>query len=210
MGSQVRVGVVDDHPPIVDAVSAAIAATDDLFMAGTGRTLVDAIDLLARVDVLVCDVQLEGHAEGLRLLEHVPSISPAPAILLLSGYNHGSVVRAAIERGAAGYLDKGAEVTAIVDAIRTVAAGGTVFRATDLRASRSAPRRPSDRELQVIARVVWGSTNAEVAGDLGLSEKTVETHLHRLYDRYGLMSRTELAVLALNEGWVSDLQRGTP
>jgi DNA-binding NarL/FixJ family response regulator len=210
MGSQVRVGVVDDHPSIVAAVSAAIATTDDLVVAGSGRTLADAMDLLPRVDVLVCDVQLEGHAEGLRLLDTAPGAPSSPAILLLSGYSHGSVVRAAIERGAAGYLDKGADVEVIVEAIRTVAAGGTAFSAADLRSSRAAPRRPSDRELEVIARVAAGSTNGEVARDLGLSEKTVETHLHRLYDRYGLVSRTELAVLALHEGWVADLERGTP
>ena len=92
-------------------------------------------------------------------------------------------------------------MAAIVDAIRTVAAGGTVFRAADLDAARDAPRRPTGRELDVIARVVAGSTNAEIAAELGLSEKTVETHLHRLFDRYGLLSRTELAVLAIDEGW---------
>ena len=122
-------------------------------------------------------------------------------MLLLSGFGHGSVLRAAIDGGAAGYLDKGAEMAAIVDAIRTVAAGGTVFRAADLAAAHAAPRRPTGRELDVIARVVAGSTNAEIAAELGLSEKTVETHLHRLFDRYGLLSRTELAVLAIDEGW---------
>ena len=54
-----------------------------------------------------------------------------------------------------------------------------------------------------IAAVVSGRTNAEVATELGVSEKTVETHLHRLFDRYGVMSRTELAVLAVEERWVS-------
>ena len=132
----------------------------------------------------------------------VPSF-PHAAVLLLSGHGHPSVVRAAVERGAAGYLDKSVEVGAIIDAIRAVAAGGTVFRAADLAAARALPRRPSDRELQVIAAVVSGRTNAEVATELGVSEKTVETHLHRLFDRYGLMSRTELAVLAVEERWAS-------
>ena len=143
------------------------------------------------------------------MLEVARGTPNPPAVLLLSGFGHASVVRAAIDRGAAGYLDKGAEVDAIVDAIRTVAGGGTVFRASDLAASREAPRRPSDREIEVIAGVVAGSTNAEVATALGLSEKTVESHLHRLFDRYGVLSRTELAVLAIDEGWVPD-PRGAP
>jgi two-component system, NarL family, nitrate/nitrite response regulator NarL len=204
MSEPTRVAVVDDHPSIVAAVSDAVAAADDLVLAGTGRSLADAVDLLARSDVLVCDVQLDGRAEGLRLLEVVRGAPDAPPVLLLSGFGHASVVRAAIDRGAAGYLDKGAEMTEIVDAIRTVVAGGTVFRAADLQASRQAPRRPSDREIEVIAAVVAGSTNAEVAATLGLSEKTIESHLHRLFDRYGLLSRTELAVLARDEGWVAN------
>jgi DNA-binding NarL/FixJ family response regulator len=203
MSNPVRVGIVDDHPSIVAAVSDAVAAADGLTLAGTGRTLEDGIDLASRVDVLVCDLQLAGHAEGLQVLDAARALPRPPAVLLVSGFGHGSVMRAAIDRGAAGYLDKGAEVAAIVDAIRTVAAGGTVFRAADLDAAREAPRRPTGRELEVIARVIAGSTNAEVAAELGLSEKTVETHLHRLFDRYGLVSRTELAVLAIDEGWAT-------
>jgi len=203
MSNPVRVGIVDDHPSIVAAVSDAVAAADGLTLAGSGRTLEDGIDLASRVDVLVCDIQLAGRAEGLQVLDAARRLPRPPAVLLVSGFGHGSVMRAAIDRGAAGYLDKGAEVAAIVDAIRTVAAGGTVFRAADLDAARQAPRRPTGRELEVIARVVAGSTNAEVAAELGLSEKTVETHLHRLFDRYGLVSRTELAVLAIDEGWAT-------
>ena len=81
---------------------------------------------------------------------------------MLSGFDQPSVIRAAIERGAAGFLDKGADVTVIIAAIRTVAAGGTVFRAAHLRAHVAAPRRPSDREVQVIELVNAGATNAEV------------------------------------------------
>lgn len=200
----VRVGIVDDHPSIVAALASAIREADDLVLAGSGRTLADAIELLARVDVLVCDVQLDRRAEGLRVVQLARGEPEPPAVLLVSGFGQPSVIRAAIERGAAGYLDKGVEVAAILDSIRTIAAGGTVFRATDLEASRSALRRPSDRELEVIAGVVAGSTNAELAGRLGISEKTVESHLHRLFDRYGVLSRTELAVLAVNEGWATD------
>ena len=209
MDTPIRVAVVDDHPSIVAAVSNAIAAADDLVLAGSGRSLDEALALIPQIDVLVCDVQLDGRAEGLRVLEFARSSPNSPAVLLLSGFGHASVVRAAIDRGAAGYLDKGAEMETIVDAIRTVAGGGTVFRAADLAASREAPRRPSDREIEVIAQVVGGATNTEVAAALGLSEKTVESHLHRLFDRYGLLSRTELAVLAMNEGWVPDPRGGT-
>jgi DNA-binding NarL/FixJ family response regulator len=199
----VRVGIVDDHPSIGAAIAAAVVETDGLVVIGQARTLDDGLVLAARVDVLVCDVQLDGRAEGLELLEAIHRRPDPPAVLMLSGFGQTSVVRAAIERGAAGYLDKGAEVPDILAAIRTVAAGGTVYSAARLRAVSAAPRPPSARERQVIDRVIAGLTNAEVGADLGVTEKTVESHLRRLFDRYGLVSRTELAVLAMREGWTA-------
>ena len=125
---------------------------------------------------------------------------------MVSGFDQPSLIRAAFERGAAGYVVKTADLDEILAAIRIVAAGGTAFSATAVRSVRSAPRRPSDRELQVIGRVSAGASNAEAAGVLDLSEKTIESHLRRLFDRYGVFSRTELAVLAMREGWVSGAQ----
>ena len=211
LAPRIRVGIVDDHPTVLAAVAAAVEATDDLAVVGTARTSDDALRLAADVDVLVCDVQLDGHAEGLRILEalHDPhtladrSFRP-PAVIVLSGFQQPSLVRAAIERGAAGFLDKSAELDDVIAAVRTVAAGGTVYTAAALQLSRTARRRPSDRELEVIALVIGGSTNAEVATALGLSERTVESHLRRLFDRYGLLSRVELVVLALDEGWTAE------
>jgi DNA-binding NarL/FixJ family response regulator len=98
-------------------------------------------------------------------------------------------------------------VAEILEAVRTVAGGGTAFSASMLRAIRSAPRRPSDREIEVLALVCAGASNDEVGAQLGVTEKTVESHLRRLFDRYGVLSRTELAVLSLREGWVAERSR---
>jgi DNA-binding NarL/FixJ family response regulator len=156
-------------------------------------------------DVVISDVQLAGEAEGLRLLE---AVEPGgPAVLLLSSFDQPPLIRTAFERGAAGYLLKTSEVSEILDAIRTVAGGGTAFSASMLRTIRSAPRRPSDREIEVLTLVCGGASNDEVGARLGVTEKTVESHLRRLFDRYGVLSRTELAVLALREGWVTEKAR---
>lgn len=203
----VRVLLVDDHPAIIDAIAEAVRAAPDLDLAGTARTLEGALRLLVGptavgVDVVVSDVQLAGEAEGLRLLE--PLGSSAPVILLLSSFDQPPLIRTAFERGAAGYLLKTREVTEILDAVRIVADGGTAFSASMLSTVRGAARRPSDREIQVLRLLCGGSSNDEIGAQLGVTEKTVESHLRRLFDRYGVLSRTELAVLALREGWVSD------
>ena len=205
MGAAVRVVLVDDHPAILDAVGGAVTGTPDLELVGTARSLGDALALLTGgdvCDVVVSDVQLAGEAEGLRLLEALGT--DGPAVLLLSSFDQPPLIRTAFERGAAGYLRKTSEVSDILEAIRTVAAGGTAFSASMLRAIRSAPRRPSDREIEVLTLVCGGASNDEIGAQLGVTEKTVESHLRRLFDRYGVLSRTELAVLAVREGWIGE------
>ena len=204
MATPIRVLLVDDHPAILDAVAAGVRAADDLELAGTARTALDGAG--GSIDVVVSDVQLAGDAEGLRLLDAMPS--DGPAVLLLSSYDQPPLIRSAFERGAAGYLIKTSPVAEILDAVRTVAAGGTAFTAAMLRTIRSAPRRPSDREIEVLGLLCAGASNDEIGSRLGVTEKTVESHLRRLFDRYGVLSRTELAVLALREGWVAEKGRG--
>jgi DNA-binding NarL/FixJ family response regulator len=210
VGQPVRVVLVDDHPAILDAVSGAVRGAPDLELAGTARSLDEARTLVTGPHAVACrvvvtDVQLAGEAEGLRLLDALGT--EGPAVLLLSSFDQPPLIRTAFERGAAGYLLKTSEVAEILDAIRTVAAGGTAFSAAMLRAIRSAPRRPSDREIEVLTLVCGGASNDEIGARLGVTEKTVESHLRRLFDRYGVLSRTELAVLALREGWVAEKAR---
>ena len=201
-------GLVDDHPVVLASLATAIEDSNDLALVGVAANIADAVELASGVDVLVCDMNLADGAEGLRVLREIhdprrPRHGEPPAVLFLSGFGHPSLIRAALDGGASGYLDKSADLPAIIAAIRTLAAGGTAYSAIALRDARDARRRPSDREIQVLDLIVEGATNAEVGVALGLSEKTVESHLRRLFDRYGLLSRTELAVLAIDEGWVA-------
>jgi Response regulator containing a CheY-like receiver domain and an HTH DNA-binding domain len=122
--------------------------------------------------------------------------------IVLTSFDRSSLMRAAFERGAAGFLDKGVEMGVILAAVRTVAAGGTAFSAATLDAARYGPRTPSAREIGVLTELHKGATSDEIGARLGISARTVESHLRRLFDRYGVVSRTELAVLALREGWI--------
>jgi DNA-binding NarL/FixJ family response regulator len=206
---RIRVGIVDDHPTVLASLAAAIAEADDLRLVAAARDVDQAVDLATRVDVLVCDMNLADGAEGLHILRSIhdprqPRDGDPPAVLFLSGFGYPSLIRAALDGGASGYLDKSADIPEILGAVRTLAAGGTAYTAAALRGSRDARRRPSDREVQVLELIVNGATNAEIGVALGLSEKTVESHLRRLFDRYAVLSRTELAVLAIEEAWVAD------
>jgi DNA-binding NarL/FixJ family response regulator len=208
--SPIRVAVVDDHPSIALAVRAAIesepsSAAAAVAFAGSGRNVADARALLApesehHVDVVLCDIQLESGLDGLEVVT-LASKASAKAIVFTS-FDRSSLMRAAFEQGAAGFLDKGSEPAEILAAIRAVARGGTAFSGAALDAARSAPRVPSEREIAVIGGLQRGATSAEIAARLGISARTVESHLRRMFDRYGVVSRTELAILAIEQGWI--------
>ena len=199
----IRLVVIDDHPAIGAAVADAAGGHPGIELVGRATDVAAAIALIddARPDVVLCDVWLGGEPGGLEVVRRYGA-GLGPAILVFSGFDQPSFLRAAFESGAAGYLSKAAELDDILEAIVAVAAGETRFPAVTLRALRDAPRRPSPREIEAIRLLARGSTNDEIATGLGISIKTVESHLRRLFGRYGVLSRTELAMLAVREGWL--------
>ena len=202
----IRLAVVDDHPAIVAALEAAIRDRADIDLVGSTTSAAGALDLVQRTspDVVVCDLWLDGEPAGLDVLAALTTAERrgVPRVVVLSGFDQPSFLRAAFEGGAAGYLSKSSPVESIVEAILSVARGETRFPPVTLRALRDAPRRPSAREMGAIRLLARGASNDEIAVGLGISIKTVESHLRRLFGRYGVLSRTELAMLAVREGWL--------
>jgi DNA-binding NarL/FixJ family response regulator len=199
----IRLALVDDHPAILSALVEAAISRPGIEIVGSATDVEAAIDLVRRTspDVIVCDVWIGGRSGGLDVVKQFGG-GRAPRVLMLSGFEQPSFLRAAFEAGAAGYLAKTSEVDDILDAVEAVARGDTRFPAVTLNALRDAPRQPSSRELEALRLLARGATNDEIAVGLGISIKTVESHLRRLFGRYGVLSRTELAMLAMREGWL--------
>ncbi|HJP89498.1 MAG TPA: response regulator transcription factor [Candidatus Limnocylindrales bacterium] len=206
--NSIRLAVVDDHPAIALAVTAAVRddkGTPPIELVGDARTLDAGLALVRREgpsapNVVLCDVQLEAGIDGLGVV--AAARAAGCRAIVLTSFDRASLMRAAFERGAAGFLDKASDVDEILRAVRVVAAGGTAFSASALDAARSTPRAPSDREVSVLRALAGGASSDEIGARMGISTRTVESHLRRMFDRYGVVSRTELAVLALREGWV--------
>lgn len=196
----IRLFVIDDHPAITGGLRAAADRSGDIEVVGSSMTLSAAISTMdgLEVDVVVCDIVLP---DG-RALELPRHLRNGPPVVFLTSFGLPAYVAAAADAGAAGFVLKSAPEDEILGAVRTVAGGGTYFRAGDLRAARGAPRRPSDRELQVIGGLAAGDSNDEIAGRLGINARTVESHLRRMFGRYGVVSRTELAMMAARVGWI--------
>ncbi len=205
----ITVVVVDDQQIVLAGVAAVISTQPDLRVVGTAGDLQTAVELIARVqpDVVLSDIQL-GDQSGLELLDYFPHARPP--IIMLSAFEHATYYQVAFERGAAGFVLKAALVEQLTDALRTVAGGGLAFAAHALHVRRGAVKTPSRRELGVIQLVAQGSSNDEIAQQLAISAKTVDSHLRVLFDRYGAVSRTELAMRAVREGWLRTTATSAP
>jgi DNA-binding NarL/FixJ family response regulator len=191
----IRVGVIDDHPVVRAGTAAIVESAEGLALAGTAASLDEARPLLDRsaVDVLLLDLRL-GQEFGFSVFEEADAL---PAIVVVTSYDYPQYVDAALRLGAVGYVLKTAPIVELLDAIRRAAAGKLSF---DLRPGRGPGL--TGREREVVAAVVEGLSNDEVAVRLGISPRTVESHLRRLFERHGVASRTELAIRALRDGWL--------
>ncbi len=198
----VTVLLVDDHPLVLDALRQAVAG-DESFEVYSAASLSEGREALRRLQpaVMVCDVRLPD-GSGLKLIEEAKATNNGTACLVLSSFATTQYVATARRLGAAGYLLKTEPTDTIIAAIRTIAAGGTVFG--PLAAGVREEFRLTMREREVVAAVVSGLTNDEIAGRLGISRKGVEAHLSRLYERAGVASRTELAIRAEREAWLDE------
>ena len=200
----VRILLVDDHPVVLDGLESAIDREEDFTVVGRATSAAEARAVLSAetVDVGLVDIRLPD-GSGLELMEESSGMEQAPAWIVLSSFETPQYVATALSLGAAGYLLKTASTEEIVEAIRTAAGGGTGFTAGQLAAARgSGTFRLAPVDRGIVRGVLAGRSNDEIAGEVGLSTRTVEAHLSRLYARVGVASRTELALRAEREGWL--------
>ena len=203
--TRIRVAIVDDHPALREGTAALLAREPDIEVVATLGSLAEIralIDGADPPDVVVQDIRL-GDESGLRMLsgDRAAGGRPAgsrPAIILWTAYDYPQYAAFAYRAGAAGFVVKTAPTAELVESIRRVAAGGSHFSSRpDLG---TLPL--SSREREVLERIVDGRSNDEIGGELGVATRTVEAHLTRLFERYDVRSRTELATRAIREGWL--------
>jgi len=162
-----------------------------------------------RPDVLILDVVMP-RINGVRAARTLREKLPDLHILALSAYWHDEYVFGLLEAGAKGYVLKEEAVETIVEAVRTVARGGTwlsekvqaMVMERALGKGKEARSILSDRELRILQLMVEGKTDREIGQELGIAERTVRHHLRRIYDKLGVNSRVEAVVWAMREGLV--------
>lgn len=208
--SVITVVLADDHAVVRDGLRMLLEAEEDMdVVAEAGEVeAAERFVLGHKPTVLVLDLNMPG-GSSLEAIPRVAEISPSTAVVVLTMQEDPAFAREALQAGARGYVPKQAAGTELVQAIRAAAGGGTWLN-PDLGARMAAtPEGPtgarvdlSDRELEVLRLIALGHTNSEIAQQLFLSVRTVETHRAHIQQKLGRSTRAELVRYALDNDLV--------
>jgi two-component system response regulator NreC len=207
---EVTVVLADDHAVVRKGLRLLVDAEPGLRVVAEAGTVPDALRMARahRPAVIVLDLNMPGGSS----LEAIPTIleqAPATAIVVLTMQNEPSFARQALQAGALGFVLKEAADDELLGAIRLAAEGETYLNprlGARLAAQPPEPAGPpddlSDREVEVLKLIALGHTNAEIAGQLYLSVRTVESHRSHIQQKTRQSSRAELVRYALQNGLV--------
>lgn len=200
-----RIVLIDDDSLVMTAI-ASLLEREGATVASYHTRIEPAIAAIIRErpDVVVSDVMLQGQPTGLDLMERLEAhgVDRLP-VVFLSSFAPAAMVRMAIEKGAAGYVTKDGDVATLVASIHVAVAGGRLVSP-----QRSTERQPTIRELEVIRAITDGYSTEEIGTRLSITGRTVTEHLSRMFERYGVASRTELVMMAARMGWITVLPDG--
>jgi DNA-binding NarL/FixJ family response regulator len=212
----VRVLVVDDHPVVRSGLIGMLAVTDDIEVVGEAGDGEEALALVesTRPDVVLMDLRMP-RRDGVSATGAIVSGYPSTKVLVLTTYDTDTDILHAVEAGAAGYLLKDTPHAELLDGIRaasrgeTVLAGPVAARLMSRLRTPAAPAaaQPSPRELEVLAAVARGLSNAEIGRELFIGEATVKTHLQRLFTKLDVDDRTRAVTTAIERGLLPSPRR---
>ncbi len=206
---KIRVLLVDDHPPFRIGMHVLLEQNPLISVVGEAGTGAETLRLAAQLqpDVVVLDCQLPD-MDGPALAAALRSLEINIRLLALSAYDDLKYIRGLLAAGAMGYLLKNEAVEVIVAAVQAAAQGRAFFSATVAaqlaELARGEPRveSPTAREREVLAELALGRTNAEIAHQLGISERTVRFHIENLFGRLSVENRVEAVMKAIQLGWL--------
>ncbi|MGH3932349.1 MAG: response regulator [Pseudonocardiaceae bacterium] len=212
MRERLRVLIVDDHPVVRRGLRAMLEGEPWVEEVAEAATVAEAIKEAAirQVHVVAMDVALPD-GDGIDATRTILRAHPDTHVLVLTMADDEDVIVRAFEAGARGYLLKDTDPETVIDSLRTVAAGGVVLGpriavAIFMAAKRQPSRRPppldqlTEREYEILTLLAAGESNARIARQLGLSEKTVRNQLSRVFSKLGVADRVQAALLARGMG----------
>lgn len=210
--SGLRIIVVDDHAVVREGLVRILEGTGRGFVVAEASSGFQALEWLRRnaAELAIVDLSMPGMS-GLDLIRRIRSEFPATAVLVLSMHAEEQYAMRAFKAGAAGYVTKDRAGAELLEAVAKVARGGAYVTDSlaervvqQLNGSAEVPlhERLSDRELEVLRRIVAGERLGDIAKTLHLSIKTVSTHKRRIQDKLGLPSTAALVRYGMEQGLI--------
>lgn len=202
---RIRVLVVDDHAMVRRGLAAFLKAFDDLELAGEAASGRAAVDLCIRLqpDVVLMDMVMPD-MDGAAVTRLLRSQNPAIQVIALTSFMEEILVQSALHAGAIGYLLKDVSADELAQAIRAAHAGRATLSPEAAQALVQAASKPpppgfdlTERERAVLALMVEGLNNTQIAAKLTVSPSTVKSHVSNILSKLGVASRTEAVTLAL-------------
>lgn len=203
----IRVLLADDHGVIRDGLGRLISALADVELAGVAADGAQAVEQCARLrpDVVLMDLDMPV-LDGIEATRRILAAQPEVAVLVLTSFSDRPRIIGALEAGACGYLLKDVDADEVAEGIRAAARGESPLdprAARTILDARSAPdplAGLSGRERDVLELLVEGLANKLIARRLLISEKTVKSHLTRIFRELGVTDRTQAALWAERHG----------
>ncbi|KJZ33620.1 response regulator transcription factor [Pseudomonas sp. PDM10] len=203
----IRVALVDDHALVRDGIKALLAVMAPLEVVGEAESGADAIEMVGRCqpDLLLVDISLRD-MNGLELTRVLRSQYPSLKVLVLSMYDNNEYVSESVRAGASGYVLKNSPSREIIAAIEAIASGGTFYSAEiaqRLIADKNTDNELTPRENQVLYKMAQGLNNKEMARELDISVRTVETHRLSIRRKLNIDKPAALVKYAIDHGIIS-------
>jgi len=212
----IRIVVADDHTLIREGIRALLALVPDMSLVGEAKDGTEAVRVVvdARPDVLLLDMRMPG-GDGLWVVRELRRRELLPSTLILSTFDDDAAALDVVRAGARGFLLKDVTLDRLVDAVRTLAAGGTMIRplmtarAEGELATRGVqvPAAPdgeladlTEREREVLRLLASGFSNREIARALFVAEGTVKNHVSNILTKMGVRDRTRAVIKAAERG----------
>jgi DNA-binding NarL/FixJ family response regulator len=202
----IRVLLVEDHGLVRAGLERLLSRAEDVEVVGGAADGEEAIRLATECmpDVVLMDLSMP-NVDGVQATRKIVAATPEAQVVVLTSVTDRERILAALDAGAVGYLLKDSEPQALVEGIRSAARGESPLSPKAARAlltARAERDRPelSERERDVLRCVAEGKPNKLIARELGISEKTVKTHLTRVFQQIGVTDRTQAALWAKENG----------
>jgi len=197
--------LVDDHALLRTGVANIINQEPDLHVIAEAANGAEGVDAFRdhRPDVTLLDLRMPV-MEGVEAVRHIRDIDPLARVIVLTTYDADEDIARALQAGAKAYVLKDIAADALISCIHDVLAGKTyVVPAVAAKLAERVTRiQLTPRELSTLRLMADGKANKEIAADLGISERTVKTHLGHLFEKLGVTSRTEAVKVATRRGLV--------